>query len=215
MAKKNSELIGPVKAVILAAAVFSVTGCTELSRSARISEVAAILSGALAWARQDWPASVSHFLGSLKNAEINGNARVAYYALYGLGSTYLSGDERRAAEIRFGEIGSEAPAEIVSSVWYQRGIIAYRDGDYRLAAQSFRRSIETGGAATDARVNMELSLRSLEESRTRASSGPSPAQTEPSPDSAADSIFNLIRKKEQDRWKNQASESAASGTVDY
>jgi len=196
-------------------AAFLLAACGGAAEGPRAAGVTAVLSGVLSWARRDWPSSVSHFLDSLEQAESSGNEVVGYYALYGLGSTYLSGDERRAAESRFDAIGPDAPPEIVASTWYQRGVIAYRDGDYERAALSFRHAIEIGGVSTDARVNLELSLRSRDESRSRASSGPSAAQTEPSDDPAADSVFNLIRKKEQDRWKNQETEQTGSGSPDY
>ncbi len=214
MAKKAA--IGGFRAIVALLCLSSVlTGCGTPLKKARLAEVADILAGVIAWARQDFPASTTHFLDSLTRSETEPDSSFSDYALYGLGSTYLAGDEREAAGDRFDSIGPDAPVEIIASVWYQRGIIAYRDGDYDAAAKAFRRSIETGGAAPDARVNMELSLRSRDESRSRSSAGPTAVRTEPATDPAANSIFNLIRKKEQDRWKNQESDSAESTRVDY
>lgn len=214
MAKKARLRYSLTLAAVMALPVLF-TGCKSPFGNTTLGEIADILAGVIAWARQDWPASVSHFLDSLNRIDDENGTAADWYGLYGLGSTYLAGDERQAALSRFESIGADAPKEITASVWYQRGIIAYRDGDYDSAALYFRRSIETGGAASDARVNMELSLRSRDEASSRSANSPTAAHTEPSSDPAADSIFNLIRKKEQDRWKNQESANTESPRVDY
>ncbi len=216
MAKKRSVLSQRLSFLAFPALVsLSLVSCGGSSAVSRTAGISGILSGVIAWVRHDWPAAASVFLDTLSRAGDDADTLVGDYALYGLGSTYLSGDERRAAESRFDMIDGDAPAEIVSSVWYQRGIIAYRDGDYDGAARAFKRSLETGPPSSDARVNMELSLRSRDEARSRSSSSPSSAQIQASDDIAADSIFNLVRKKEQDRWKNQETKKAAADTPDY
>lgn len=209
MAKKRLSL-----SVLLA---FTLAGCSLVSPLPGGGALLGIFSGVVAWARQDWPASIVGFMDSLSSAEVTGDAAARDYALYGLGSTYLANDERAAASARLDSISSDAPTEIVASAWYQRGIIAYRDGDFEAAAIAFRHSIEIGGPAEDARINMELSLRSRDESRSRSSSAPAGAESEPNAytDPATTTIFNLIRKKEQDRWKNQEDSTEAIATPDY
>lgn len=218
MAKKRlaiSSFPGITRAAVTLALVLPFSGCSAIDAIPGGSTMVGVLAGVVAWARQDWPASIVGFMESLSRADAAGDSRARDYALYGLGSTYLANDERAAASARLDAISPDAPPEIIASAWYQRGIIAYREGDYEGAAGNFRRSMEIGGPASDARINMELSLRSRDESRARTSSAPAAAKTDPDTDPAAETIFNLIRKKEQDRWKNQEDTNSSAATPDY
>ncbi len=200
--------------VPLLALLFALSGCSGASLSfAR--DMASVLTGTLAWGSGDLPGAAAAFLDALSAAEASGNGAVRDYALYGLASVYLGDDEREAALSRLDEIGDGASAEIGSSSWYQRGVIAFRSGDYEGAAKSFRRSMEIGGAAADARINMELSLRSRDEARSSSSSVPSASQIERSEDPASEALLSLVRKKERDRWKNQESDGAEASGLDY
>jgi hypothetical protein len=67
----------------------------------------------------------------------------------------------------------------------------------------------------DAKINLELSRRTLEERKAKTAGTASGVREESSPDKQSDTIFNLIRKKEQDRWKNQEKTSPETMVSDY
>jgi len=97
----------------------------------------------------------------------------------------------------------------------QAGIIAYRKGQFDQAASFFRKSLENDPSGVDAKINLELSRRSLEEKEASLSGGASGIREEKAPGQDSDTIFNLVRKKEQDRWKNQDEISSGPATADY
>jgi len=187
-----------------------VTGCSS-SKDGRFG----ILSGLIAWSHQDWPSSASAFLETANGAESAGNHSLNDYAVFGLASTYLAEDEYDSALARLSEIKQSATPAIRAGVWYQAGIIAYRRGQFEDAAAFFRKSLENDPTSADAKINLELSRKSLSESEAQKSSGASGFSESQTPDQGTETIFNLVRKKEQDRWKNEADNSSASATADY
>lgn len=174
-----------------------------------------ILTGVISWSRQDWALSVSSFLDTAQKATESGNSTLRDYAVFGLASTYLAQDEYDSALARLSEIEKSSTPEILSGVWYQVGIIAFRQGKFDDAASFFRKSLESDPSSLDAKINLELSQLSLVERKSDRSSGSSAIREDSAQSSESDAIFNLVRKKEQDRWKNQEEESSRSAVADY
>jgi tetratricopeptide (TPR) repeat protein len=212
----------------------SMTGCAGRTEKAFL-----ILDGSLAWSRRDWPQSVSAFLRAggasiVPGVTIAPSATVAPgtdsasasgadafaaqtrdYALYGLASAYLSQNEYGPAFACLSSISEDSASPIRSGVWYQAGLIAYRTGEYAEAALYFRRSLENDPSALDAKLNLELSQRALTEQEASRSRGASGLSERAGEDDDADVLFTLIRKKEQDRWKNQEKASTGLEIDDY
>ena len=194
-------------------ASLSLIVCTGCDGSPRDS--LALLSGFFSWTTQDWPSATETFLELSGAAEDAQDVYLHDYAQYALAATYLAQDEYDSALARLSEISEEAPSEIRAGVWYQAGLIAYRKEDYERAAGLFRKSLEIRPDAIDAKINLELSRRSGIVRET-AKAGGMPGISE-SGDTGADEelIFNLIRRKEQERWKNQESDRDPSSVMDH
>ncbi len=174
-----------------------------------------ILSGSLAWARRDWASAAKAFLDAEESALASGNETLRQYAVYGLAATYLAEDEYESAVARLAELDAGLSPELGSGLWYQAGIVAFRKGEYADAVAMFRKSLERDGERADAKINLELSARSLSESDSKRSAGGSGfAEAKPS-ESDEDAIFDLVRRKERDRWKNQEEEASREIVADY
>lgn len=197
-------------AVTLAVSLFAATGC-----SSGVSGRLGILSGTLSWSRRDWASSASSFLGTAAAADSSGDGALRDYAVYGLASTYLSQDEYDPALSRLSQIRDSSDAAIRSAAWYQAGVIAYRRGDFDEAVRCFRDSLRSDPRSVDAKINLELSRRSLVEREAASSSSSAPFAEGNQADDGTESIFNLVRKKEQDRWKNVEGDGASSSVEDY
>lgn len=174
-----------------------------------------ILKGWSAWAAQDWPVSISSFMTSAEKAESENNALLHEYAIYGLASTYLAQDEYESALVRLAELEDSASPAIRAGMWYQTGIIAFRKGEYDQAADFFRKSLEEDPSGLDAKINLELSRLSLVERKADRSASSSGIQEDNEQTPEAEAIFTLVRKKEQDRWKNQEEKKPQEGIADY
>lgn len=197
-----------ILSLVASLSLFSV-GCSQ-----KVNGAIGILDGMLAWTRQDWPAAISAFLDTAGKASSSGDTQLHDYAIYGLASAYLSQDEYDSAIDRLSAIGKESGSNILAGVWYQSGVIAFRRGDFEGAVKYFRKSLESDPSALDAKINLELSRRVLDGDGTDRANASAGLREQPE-DGGTDAIFNLVRKKEQDRWKNQEETAPSSPVADY
>lgn len=174
-----------------------------------------VLSGVFSWARQDWNRATGSFLKAAEAAEASGDQVLRDYAVYGLASTYLSQDENDAALVRLAEISDSATQEIGAGIWYQIGIAAYRRGKYIQAAQYFKKNLELDPTALDAKVNLELCHRSMETRESSGSGSPPGVSESREKSNEAEILFTMVRRKEQERWKNQQAEKTSFDMEDY
>ena len=163
----------------------------------------AVLSGVLAWARQDWSSAAAHFMRVAETAQQDETVLLQDYALYGLASTYLAQEEYDSALVRLAQISPETPDEIRSGLWYQIGIAAYRKGRYDQAASCFRKVLEIDPVAMDAKINLELCLRSMVTSESSAAAAAPGVGESGQKDEQSEILFSLVRRKEQEHWKNR------------
>lgn len=173
---------------------------------------ASVLSGTLAWSGQDWESSSASFLRGEAGTE---DTVVRDYALYGLAATCLAQGEYDAAEAYLERVLESPIDEIRSGAWYQAGTIAYLRGEYAAAVAAFKRSLRVDPSRVDAKVNLELCLRSLNEAKARRAPSAAGVREEKGEGAGIEAMFTLIRKKEQDRWRNQAEDDSESSVADY
>lgn len=233
------SLVAPIAIVAVVSVVISLSGCAGHSRTsvasdkaaakgsatapaprvarkqASLGDIFAILSGSLAWSRHDWAMAASSFLDAERMAVDGKKSLLRQYAVYGLASTYLAQDEYEAALARLSELDESTSAAIGSGIWYQAGIVAFRKGEYADASAMFRKSLEYDSTRTDAKINLELSRRSLSETEAKRNASGSSFSGSMSGDDDADTVFTLVRKKEQDRWKNQEEQTSRENVADY
>ncbi len=140
------------------------------------------------------------------------------YAAYGLGLVYLALGESEAALGRFGEAARAASydsgmRELAYRSFYNAGITRFRSGDYEGAVEEFRCALEQDGSRSDAKRNLELGLRMVARKTVPAASlaelGKAKAGPEPK------TLFNFLREKEGDRWRNQEWSAEVADTPDY
>ncbi len=140
------------------------------------------------------------------------------YAAYGLGLVYLALGESEAALGRFGEAARAAASdpgmrELAYRAYYNAGITRFRAGDYEGAVEEFRSALDQDGSRPDAKRNLELGLRMATRKTVPAASlaelGKAKAGPEPK------TLFNFLREKEGDRWRNQEWSADTADTPDY
>ncbi|ULQ60700.1 tetratricopeptide repeat protein [Brucepastera parasyntrophica] len=185
------------------------SGCTPAKPALKI------LSGALASNRQDFDMAVMKFLTAEHEALIGDNPSVWEYAEYGLVSVYLIQNEYEAAQNRLEGILDASSPDIRSGAWYHFGIIAYRRGEYQEAASYFRKALENKPDSIDAKINLELSLQNTKDETVESTGQTRVFHGSTDEEHKNRTIFDLIRKKEQDRWKNQKDTADNSSIADY
>lgn len=198
-----------LKSIFLFRSVVLAGGILCSSCSADSGPMFSILEGTIAWARQDWVSATSAFLGVAEADPEAVRAAVREYAVYALASVYLAQDEYEAALQRLSTVSEDAPGPLRSSKWYQAGIIAFRKGSFEDASVYFRKSLEEDPSSIDAKINLELSQRSLVSATAPRTAGSSGFRENRQDGDESDTIFDYIRQKEEERWKsmNQTAEN--------
>lgn len=176
--------------------ILGLTSCTS-GTAPRWSAV----MGFWSWTRQNWSNASLHFLELEQMASQYGAREYADYARYGLVSVWLAQNELTAAAVRLEQLFLTTVPGLQSGIWYQAGVLAFRTGDYERAVRCFKQSLLFDPKALDAKINLELGTRALIEQEAPARSSGGSVHGRESPDPEDRLVFDLIRKKEQDRWK--------------
>ncbi|MCR5080689.1 MAG: VWA domain-containing protein [Treponema sp.] len=187
-----------VSSVSVFSCVFLLTGCGY-----RFKQGTKILSGKINWTQHKYQLAVADFLEVTESTEENDNMEIHDYALLGLGTTYLMQGENDSAMKRFAQIRKDASNEIRFSLYYNEGIIAYRNGDYKLAAEHFKNALLIDAKNTDAKINLELSQRNNKTQQEKAGAELIPVSENKDDNSLESALYSVIREDEQKQWKNQ------------
>lgn len=184
-----------------------------LSCSDAVAVRTGILAGTISWHNQNWSEATLSFF----RASASEDREAAEFAAYGLALSYLAQNETAAADRIFSALTDSSPERLRAAAWYQKGICAYRTGEYPAAAECFRRSLEIEPARTDAKVNLELCLAKEKEKAESVFSASDALVSgqEADPSAAEQFVFSLIRKKEEERWKNAVQDTRAHAGPDY
>ncbi|WP_428769717.1 VWA domain-containing protein [Treponema sp. HNW] len=179
------------------------------------TEKGAVLLGSYRWARHDYQKATAAFLTASQRARELHNRELGAYAVYGLASSYLMQDETEAALGKLNEVPPNSVPDLLFAVSYNKGIIAYRAGNFPLAASCFKNALLIKPADTDAKINFELCLTQEALKSKPAASERTPADVQNAPPGAEDTVFSLMRENDQKRWKNMYTEPASSGKPDF
>lgn len=145
------------------------------------------------------------------------------YARYGLATLYADMGESHAALVLLDEIVQELSnektehkgpeKELLYRVLYNRGLCLYTLEEFEKAAASFRSALLVDSSRWNAKRNLELSLLAHVKKRNSAvSAGAVSAEKKDLPNPV---LFDYIRQKEMDRWKNQQWKGTEESAIDY
>lgn len=185
-------------------------GCTKQWQGA-----ASVLEGTFFWHQGKYQKAIAGFMEAMDTASTSNQGEVLQYSIYGLATTYIMQGETEAALGRLQEITPDAPESLAFAALYNSGVISYNQGNYQEAATLFRKALEIDGSSLDAKINLELSLGQDARQGGAASQELIPVQETPSDDLIGSTLFSLIRKQEEDRWKNQQGDEVAPTGDDY
>ena len=192
---RKNRILG---AAIVAGTLFF-TGC-----SARFSEGYGIFQGKIDFDKKDYQKSTADFLKVYVSAQKRGDVEFSDYALYGLGVSYLAQGNADCAMEKFSMISDSANDRIRFAVLYNSGIIAHRQGDYRQAAEKFRKALEIDGTSKNAKINLELSLKEKILDHEEGEESGSPESYQSSDNKALENaVYSIIRENEEEQWKSR------------
>lgn len=181
-----------------------------------------ILKGSWNFYQGKYKSSMADFLNaSVPSENENAEDSMAHqYALFGLATNYIAVGELDSALDRLKElqIGTAAvPKELESAAYYNEGIIFVQKNDFAQGAEFFKKAILSNPDFLDAKINLELCSRHLEEKSAQEAETEIKRISESKENSSQmqNEIFNIIRENESKQWKKMESTAKESGVLDY
>ena len=187
----------------------TLSGCSDSS--------ADILKGSFAYAQKQYSKAVAYFNSANEAAKKTNNNEAMQYALYDLGTAYSLLGEDEAAMEKYAELAQDGPVAIRYGAYYNAGLIAHKNEDYEHAIEYFKKALEADSAKVDAKINLELSIQSIEVNVQHTQSNAVPA-TEDNQTNSKDmekAVFERIKENDQKQWKNSESNQGTSLAEDY
>ena len=189
--------------------VFTLTGCSGSTSD--------ILKGTFAFAQKQYSQAVSYFNSANETAKQKGNEQAMQYALYDLGTAYSLLGEDDAAMEKYFQIVNDAPEAIRYGAYYNAGIIAHKNEDYEHAIEYFKKALEADSTRLDAKINLELSIQSVEVNvkHNQSNAVPSAEDNSQNNQDLEKAVFERIKENDQKQWKNSESTQSQNLSDDY
>ena len=188
--------------------VFTLTGCSDSTTD--------ILKGTFAFAKKQYSKAVSHFHSAQENAEKTGEVQQLSYTLYDLGTAYSLLGEDEAAMEKFSQITADAPVSVQYGAYYNAGVLAHKNEDYEHAVEYFKKALEVDSTRVDAKINLELSIQSVEVNVQHNQSQAVPSAEDNSINQDLEkAVFERIKENDQKQWKNSEASQSDSLAEDY
>ncbi len=199
------------KVICISILIFFISSCSKIDR-ARLN----FLSGYIAWKQNDWNKAASKFFKSIDLSEEIEDVKIKDYSDFAIGSIYLMQNEDASALSRFENINENTDKNLDSYIYYQKGIIAFKNHEYENAIKFFKKSLELKPNSVDAKINFELSMRYQKKEKEKLPNSKSAAVIEnKEADLSEKTILNLIRKKEKEQWQKKEQENKQPQAFDY
>ena len=195
-------------AVLCVLIVFTLTGCSNSTTD--------ILKGTFSFAKKQYSKAVSYFHSAQENAEKTGEVQKLSYTLYDLGTAYSLLGEDEAAMQKFSQISAEAPVSVQYGAYYNAGVLAHKNEDYEHAVEYFKKALEVDSTRVDAKINLELSIQSVEVNVQHNQSQAVPTTEDNSINQDLEkAVFERIKENDQKQWKNSEASQSDSLAEDY
>ena len=199
------------KVICISILIFLISSCSKVDR-ARLN----FLSGYIAWKQNDWNKAASNFFKSIDLSEEVEDVKIKDYSDFAIGSIYLMQNEDASALSRFEAINENTDKNLDSYIYYQKGIIAFKNHEYENAIKFFKKSLELKPNSVDAKINFELSMRYQKKEKEKLPNSKSAAVIEnKEADLLEKTILNLIRQKEKEQWQKKEQENKQPQAFDY
>lgn len=185
--------------------------------SGKIENAQEIMRSSWAWHQKNYRSATAGFLRAEENAAQNNDIVTVQYALYDLASTYIMQGEYDVAAGNLKQITPAAPSQIRYAAYYNSGIIAYRNGNYKDAVDCFRNALKIDGTKIEAKENLEIARHQQAAKDAHGTESTMiPVSEKDNNISAVESaVFQRIRENDKKQWKNSGSEQKSESASDY
>ena len=176
-----------------------------------------VLKGTFAFAQKHYSKAVSSFnLAREKERQKDKDSQIIDYVTFDLATAYSLLGEDEAAMEKYFEINPDAPAAVRYGAYYNAGIIAHKNEDYEHAVEYFKKALEVDSTRLDAKINLELSIQSVEVNVRHSQSQATPTAEENGDNKDMEkAVFERIKENDQKQWKNSEVNQAQNLSEDY
>jgi hypothetical protein len=96
------------------------------------------------------------------------------------------------------------------------GVIHFKNAEYELAKESFKKAIQIDNTKIEAKINMELSIKmyQTEVKQNQTEAMPAAESNEKMPD-MEDALFEHIKEQDKKQWKNSEQNQNIDYSQDY
>lgn len=199
------------------ASVVSLCACCILftSCTTRIEGSASILKSSWAWYQRKYNQATAGYLQTIVDAKQDEDIMLEQYAVYNLATTYLMQNETEASLERYSQINEESPKCVKYATYYNMGIIAHRNGEYKKAVECFIEALKIDNTKTSAKINLELSRVKAEKDAKVKENSLNSVSTSEGKTSKQNALFNIIREYDKQQWKNSESTQNSNLATDF
>ncbi|WP_407428136.1 VWA domain-containing protein [Treponema sp.] len=200
-----------LSASLILTSIFLTSSCSSQKKQ--------ILEGTWSWYEAKYTQSTSKFLNSVN--QVKNDSIEHDYAVFNLGTTYLSMNELDSSFDRLNQInidGKNIDAKLKSAAFYNMGIICEQKNDYSKASEFFKKSVLADSKNLNARINLELCERELMQKQSKAGESQMTNVNEEKQNNSSlkNELFNLIHENEDRKWRNMQQQGAGNEeTLDY
>ena len=139
------------------------------------------------------------------------------YISYNLGNVYYALGEGEAAADEWKNASFSRSAELLFRTMYNKGVLEFESGQYQDAFESFKKALEINSESSEAKINLEYSLRRMNASANAAEGSAAGAENTES-DEVPDEIqrvLEFIKQKDASEWKSSSEDNVQTGENDW
>lgn len=182
------------------------TGCSNIDAKKDI------LKGSWNFYQHKYEKAAANFLHTAENENIGDFER--QYGTFALASTYLAMEENTSALAKMEEIAGTENDDLLYGVYYNTGIIAYKNGNFEDAQKFFKKAITVDPSKLNARINLELCRKSqIEKEAAENEAIMNKINLTENDIDMEKAVFNMVREQESRQWKKD--ETPATDKIDY
>lgn len=180
------------------------------------SQTSDILKGAVSYHQKKYRHAVSCFMKASEAAAAEENRMNLSYALYDLGTAYITLGESNSALEQFKAIPDDAPDAVRYAAFYNAGVIACRNSEYDEAKEYFKKALKIDSSRIEAKINLELSMsQGTAKGHQNESHSVQASQSESNNKDLESAIFEHIKENDQKQWKNSEAQQSSDLAEDF
>ncbi len=139
----------------------------------------------------------------------------APWIAYNLGNVFFALGEYESASLEWKKVPRVEGSSLLFKLNFNKGVLAYRTGNYKKAYSHFREALLMDPAGRDAKINLEYCLLKLNARNTEAAQQTAQPTRDDQSTREAEQILEYVKKVQSHRFQPAPSEEEERGEKDW